>query len=150
MDLKGANDITSVIISHMVGLMLGSSHPDQFLKSVWLAFHQRKKVPEREWDIPPTYTYLGAFKWVQSVIYGFNYCCPCKYESIHMRKAIFKHFSSFRFTTLIFVAGNATYRLLCWLVGWLVGQLVRWSVGWSVYLRFFFIFEHFESWQAQL
>ena len=57
-------------------------------------------MPEKDWWIPLTSSYIGAMKIIQSVIYGSNYYNTCNYESIHVRIQIFDHFSHFRLSTL--------------------------------------------------
>ena len=57
-------------------------------------------MPEDNWWIPLIFSYIGAMKIFQSVIYGSDYQNTCNYESIHMRIRIFDHFSRFRFSTL--------------------------------------------------
>ena len=57
-------------------------------------------MPENNWRIPLTFGYKEAMKIIQSVIYGSNYQNTCNYESIHVRKRIFDHFSHFRLSTL--------------------------------------------------
>ena len=66
-----------------------------------LIFSRKKKVPENDWWIPLTFSYIGAMKIIQSVIDGSNYQNTCNYESIHVRKRIFDHFSRFRLSTLL-------------------------------------------------
>ena len=56
-------------------------------------------MPENDWRIPLTFGYKGAMKIIQSVIHGCNYQNTCNYESIHVRKQIFDHFSRFRLST---------------------------------------------------
>ena len=58
-------------------------------------------MPENDWWIPLTFSYIGAMKIIHSVIYGSNYQNTCNHESIHVRKRIFDHFSRFRLSTLI-------------------------------------------------
>ena len=66
-----------------------------------LIFSRKKKVPENDWWIPLTFSYIGAMKIIQSVIDGSNYQNTCNYESIHVRIRIFDHFSRFRLSTLL-------------------------------------------------
>ena len=68
-----------------------------------LIFSRKKKVPENDWWIPLTFSYIGAMKIIQSVIDGSNYQNTCNYESIHVRIRIFDHFSRFRLSTLLLV-----------------------------------------------
>ena len=58
-------------------------------------------MPENDWWIPLTFSYIGAMKIIQSVIDGSNYQNTCNYESIHVRIRIFDHFSRFRLSTLL-------------------------------------------------
>ena len=66
-------------------------------------------MPENDRQIPLTFAYIRAVKYIQSVIYGSNYEITCNYESIHVRKRIFDYFSHFRFTTLQLLQNNSTY-----------------------------------------
>ena len=58
-------------------------------------------MPENDWWIPLTFSYIGAMKIIHSAIYGSNYKNTCNYKSIHVRKRIFDHFSRFRLSTLL-------------------------------------------------
>ena len=64
-------------------------------------------MPENDWWIPLTFSYIGAMKIIQSVIDGSNYQNTCNYESIHVRIRIFDHFSCFPLSTLLMVLKTA-------------------------------------------
>ena len=92
---------TSIQINHLVGFILMLEHIGAFYNSVWLHFLKEKKVPENDQQTPLTFAYVRAMKYNQSAIYGSNYKITCNYESIHVPKRIFDHFSRFRFSTLL-------------------------------------------------
>ena len=91
---------TSIQINHLVGSSLVYEHIDAFQNSVWLHFLKEIKVPENDRQIPLTFAYTRAMKYILSVIHGSNYEITRNYESIHVRKRIFDYFSYFGFTTL--------------------------------------------------
>ena len=102
-NLTGASVSASVKISHLARFFCARAQINAFWNSVRPNFLKEKKVPENDWRIPLTFSYIGAMKIIQSVIHGSNYYNTCNYESIHVRKRIFDHFSRFQLSTLHFV-----------------------------------------------
>ena len=108
--LTRASVSASIKISHLARFYCAGAHIEAIWNSVWPNFFEEKKVPENDWWIPLTFSYIGAMKIIHSVIYGSNYQNTCNYELIHVRKPVFDHFSRFRLSTLVIalVAWNSS------------------------------------------
>ena len=72
-NLTRASVSASIEISHLAWFYCAGAHINAFWNSVWPNFFEGKKVPENNWRIPLTFSYKGAMKIIQSVIYGSKY-----------------------------------------------------------------------------